>query len=169
MDLLVEDGTGLVTANAYATVAEVDALLSVNIASKWSLIIDQTAKAALVMWATRILDERVRWFGCKMYPTSGTAWPRQGVRDGEGFPIDDNLVPRQVKLATAVMAEHLINGNPEIVNTASNLTSLQVDVIALKFDVTLFVAKYPREISYIIAGLGRFSNGRGGPKFIIKH
>lgn len=169
MELVVEDGTGIVIANAYATVAEVEEILSVNIHSKWSLLSDDAAKANLIIWASRILDERTKWAGKKMYETSGLAWPRFGVRDREGFLVDDNLVPKQVKLATALLADHLLSGNPETVNTGSNITSLQVDVIAIKFDARLAVEKYPIELSYVLKGLGTFSGGRGGVKRIVKH
>lgn len=167
MEMIVEDGTGLVTGNSYLTVEEADDILSINIHSTWS-VVDPEGKEALLMWATRILDERVRWNGRKMYGTGWLAWPRCGVRDREGFCIDDNLVPKQVKIATALLADHLVTGNPELVNTASNLTSLKADVVELKFDATLTPDKYPKEITLALAGLGRFI-GRGGPKFIVMH
>lgn len=169
MDILVEDGTGLVTANAYASLEEVDEFLSVNIHSKWSVLTDTAAKENLIIWATRLIDERVRWFGHKTHPTSGTAWPRTCMKDREGHPIDDNVVPKQVKIATAILAEHLLSGNPEVVNTGSNITALQVDVIALKFDTDKTPEKYPVELRYILDGLGRIAFGRGGPKHIVKH
>lgn len=167
-DILVENGTGLVNANAYASSDEVDDILESNIHSQWSLLDDDT-KEKLIMWATRILDERVRWFGRKMHETAWLAWPRCGVRDKEGFLIDDNIVPRQVKIATALLADHLIAANPELVNTASNLTSLKADVVELKFDARLNVSKYPVEIKLALEGLGSVSMGRGGPKYIIMH
>lgn len=169
MDILVEDGTGLVTANAYATIAEVDDILSVNIHSKWSVLSDDATKANLIMWASRILDERVKWNGKKTHDTSGLAWPRMCVRDKEGIMVDDSVVPSSVKVATAILAEHLIAGNPEVANTGSNLTALQVDVIMLKFDARLSPEKYPAEIAYALRGLGSVSMGRGGPKRIVKH
>jgi hypothetical protein len=168
VDILVETGLGLITANAYASVAEVDDILSVNIHSTWS-ILDEPTKANLIMWATRLLDTKVRWYGDKMYRNSALAWPRENVRDADGFPIDDNIVPRQVKLATALLADHLVTGNPELVNSSTNLTSLKADVIELKFDANLQPAKYPVEIRLVLAGLGTVSMGRGGPKRIIKH
>ena len=167
MEIFVEDGTGLVTANAYASLAEVDNLLSVNIHSKWSLLDDQTAKENLIMWATRLLDQRVRWYGHKTHATSGLAWPRTGVRDKDRHCVEDDIVPKQVKLATAILAEHLLAGNPEAVNSGSNITALQVDVIALKFDTNKTPDKYPVELRYILDGLGFMSFGRGGPKRII--
>ncbi|MEQ6333010.1 DnaT-like ssDNA-binding protein [Sphingobium sp. MK2] len=169
MDIVVENGTGLPTANSYISAEEADEILSVNIHSVWSEIDDEETKEKLCMWATRLLDGRAKWFGCKMYGTSGLAWPRSGVRDKEGFPIEDDIVPRQVKIATALLADHLLSGNPELVNTSSNLTKLQVDVIELSFDSRQAVAKYPREIAITIDGLGRISMGGGGPKHIIRH
>lgn len=168
MSLVLEDGTGVVTANAYATVDEIGAILDSNIHSTWALL-DPDSQEKLVIWATRLLDERMKWFGHKTYPTSGLAWPRAGTRDRENTPIDDNLVPRQVKVAVAVLADHLIAGNPDAVNTASNLSLIKADVVELKFDPTLAVAKYPIELSLILDGLGYGTWGRSGAKRIIKH
>lgn len=169
MAIVVEDGTGLVTANAYASVAEVDEILGTNIHAKWNLLTDPATKEKLIEWATRILDERVRWFGKKTFPTSGLAWPRIGVRDRENLLIDDNVVPHAVKVATAVLAEHLIAADPEVANASNNLTMMQVDVIILKFDANIIAQKYPPELGFILRDLGWVSFGRGGPKRIIKH
>ncbi len=169
MALVVEDGTGVVTANAYATVEEVDEILSVNIHSQWSLITDPATKENLIRWASRILDERVKWFGKKTHPTSGLAWPRRDVKDREGTLIDDNVVPLAVKVAAAELADHLLAGDPETANTGSNITTLQVDVVMLKFDARLDAERFPPNLAKILYGLGYMSFGRGGPKRIIKH
>lgn len=168
MSLVAEDGSGVVLANAYATVAEITAILDSNIHSKWA-VLDPDSQERLVVWASRLIDERVKWFGAKMHSTSGLAWPRTGTKDKEGTPIDDNVVPRQVKVAVAVLADHLIAGNPDAVNTGSNLSLIKADVVELKFDPTLAVAKYPIELNLILDGLGYGSWGRSGPKRIIKH
>lgn len=169
MDIVVEDGTGIVTANAYASVDEVTEILSVNIHSKWGLLSDDAAKANLIIWASRILDERVRWAGKKLHHTSGMAWPRTGVRDKEGFPVDDNVVPLAVKVAVATLADHLLSGNPEAPNSGSNITQLQVDVVMIRFDANLAPEKWPLSMSHILKGLGFWSGGRGGYKRIVKH
>jgi hypothetical protein len=168
MEMVVEDGTGMPTANCYVSVETADEILSVNPHSNWS-IVDFDTKGKLLMWATRILDQRVEWYGRKMHGTGWTAWPRCGARDREGFAIDDNVVPRQVQIACALLADHLLTGNPELVNTSSNLKSLQVDVIELQFDTNKAPDKYPVEIKLVLSGLGRINMGRGGPKFIVMH
>ncbi len=172
MALVLEDGTGLPTANAYATVAEVDEILAVNIHSKWSVISDigdNTVKEKLIIWASRILDQRVKWHGRKTFNTSGLAWPRTCVKDREGNLIDDDLVPMAVKVATAELADHLLSGDPETANTGSNITTMQVDVIMLKFDARIDAERFPPNLTHILYGLGYTTFGRGGPKRIIKH
>lgn len=168
--LVVEDGTGVVTANGYATVAEIDDILSYQASANgaWTLL-DDVAKANLIIWASQILDQRVKWEGRKMHETSGLAWPRCGVTDRENLPVDEDIVPLAVKQAVAVLANHLITFNPNEVNTNNNLTMLKADVITLRFDPYATTYKFPDQIGFILRGLGWVSMGRGGPKRIIKH
>jgi len=97
------------------------------------------------------------------------AWPRTGVRDREKRLIEDNLVPLAVKVAVAEMADHLLSGDPETANTGSNITTMQVDVIMLKFDTRIAAERFPPNLSHILYGLGYMSFGGGGYKRIIKH
>ncbi len=166
--LVLEDGSGVVTANAYATVEEVTAILTTNIHSGWG-VLDPTTQENLIIWASRVLDERMKWFGTKMYPTSGLAWPRAGTKDREGFPIDDNVVPKPVKDAIAVLCDLLIAGNPDAVTGSDNLKTIKADVVELQFDPNITPRKWPAELSLILSGLGYGSWGRSGPKRIIKH
>jgi hypothetical protein len=159
MDIIVEDGTGIVIANSYLSTDEADDLLSINIHSTWATLVDDD-KEKLLMYATRVLDERCRWNGVKTFPTSGLAWPRMRVRDKEGNLVEDNIVPLAVKYATAVLANHLITNNPEVANTSANLTQIEVDVIRIKFDVYKATEKYPDEIKFILDGLGTFRSGK---------
>lgn len=165
--LVVEDGTGLPTANAFATVAEADDILSVNPHSTW-VVVDPTVKANLIIWATRLLIERTKWKGCKRYENSGTPFPRTHLRDRDCVPITDSDVPQQVKVATALLADYLSATDPTTVNSASNLTDLQVDVVKLSFDARLKPDRWPTAVKAALIPIGQFFAG-GGPKFIIKH
>lgn len=170
MAIVVEDGTGLPTANSYISVEDAVAILSTNIYSQFPTT-DPAIQANLLIWASRLLDERVRWHGYKYQPTSGLAWPRYDVRDREGCYIDSDVVPQAVKTATAVLANHLLvaAADPEAADGTINLTSLKVDVISFTYDPKIIKEKYPPEIQFILQGLGWVSMGRGGPKYIIRH
>ena len=168
--IVPEDGTGIVTANAYATLSEVDEILSYQAsASKGWDLLDYVAQENLIIWASQILDQRVKWAGRKMHDTSGLAWPRAGATDREGIHIDEDVVPKEVKQATAVLANHLITFNPNEPNSSNDVTMLKVDVITIRRDPYATVYKFPDQIGYILRGLGWVSMGRGGPKRIIKH
>lgn len=168
-EVVVEDGTGVVTANSYLTVAEADAILEYMIhATAWQEA-NLVTREKLLIWASEILDVRTTWFGQKTHETSGLAWPRTGVRDREGLLIEDNVVPQQVKTATAILANHLVGNDPNEVNSQSNLEMIQADVVMLRFDPRLRVEKFPQMVSTTIAGLGRGNFGFGGPKHIVKH
>ena len=169
VEVVVEDGTGVVTANSYVTVEEADAILEYMIhATAWHSA-DLVLKEKLVVWATEILDIRTTWKGCKTHETSGLAWPRTGVYNSEHILIADNSVPKEVKTATSILANHLIGNDPNEVNSQSNLEMIQADVVVLRFDPRLRVEKFPQMVSLTIAGLGRGNFGFGGPKHIVKH
>lgn len=167
-EIVVEDGTGIVTANAYASAEEVDEINSYRVGSQWNTLTDDEMKENLIIWATNILDYRVKWNGKKTHETQGLAWPRTGTRR-DGVCIDDNIVPKQVKEAVAILANHLIDGDPEAADTSSKITMIQADVVVLKFDPYAPTYKFPNGIDLILEGLGFVSMGRGGAKRIIKH
>ena len=169
MEIVVEDGTGMVTANAYASVVESDAILSYQThATVWPTL-ETEQKENLIIWATQILDQRTKWKGRKAHDTQALGWPRIGAKDCEGIYVEDDIVPTPVKVAVAILANHLITFNPNETNESANLTMLQADVITLRFDPYADVYKYPDTVVSALRCLGTASFGRGGPKRIIKY
>lgn len=163
--LVVEDGTGLPTANAFCTAAEADDLLSTNPHSLWSLV-DPDVKDNLLIWATTLLIERTRWKGKKKYPTSGTPFPRSCLYDYDHLLILDSVVPQKVKRATALLAEYLSTTDPTIVNSSSNLKKLKADVVELDFDSQQHPSRWPPSIRMALLPFGDFA--AAGPRFIKK-
>lgn len=176
VDIVVEDGTGIVTANAYASVEEVDDIMSYRRGSAWNNLTDETEKEGLIIWATNLLDYKARWYGKKTHETQGLEWPRTGFTNsgggGCGSPsgsIDDNVVPKQVKEVVAILANLLIDGDPQAPDSSSKITMVQADVVIVKFDPYAPSYKFPDGISDMLRGLARISMGRGGPKFIVRY
>lgn len=165
--LVVEDGTGLPTANSFATVAEANAILEVNPHSLWALVTPEV-KSNVLMWATRLLIERTKWKGKKRYENAGTPFPRTCLRDRDNLPITDDDVPQQVKVATALLADFLTATDPTTVNSSANLKRLQADVVELEFDAQQHPSRWPPSISATLFPIGLFSS-KGGPKFIHKY
>lgn len=85
MALVVEDGTGVSNADAYAAIATVDAYATARALTAWT---GTTAvKEAAIKEATVYLDTSYAWKGAIESETQALAWPREGVIDKEGREV----------------------------------------------------------------------------------
>lgn len=88
MAFVVEDGTGVVNANAYATAAEADAYFTDRGVATWTGTSDE--KNALLIQATDYIEARwsTRFLGEVEFPETPQAlsFPRTGIEGYEGVP-----------------------------------------------------------------------------------
>lgn len=106
MALIVEDGTGLSTAESYVSVAEADAYLAkFGLPDAWNLSTEEQKEQALRQ-ATRYVDARFhgRWKGWRSVDDQALDWPRSDVSDSDGFLIDSDEIPTLLKSATIELA-----------------------------------------------------------------
>ena len=105
MSLVVEDGTGLETANTYATIAEADSYHSDRGNSAWTEATEPAKTEALIL-ATEYLDARYyfRWKGFKKREKQALEWPRTWVYDRNGWLFASDKVPDRLKDAAAEAA-----------------------------------------------------------------
>lgn len=161
LTFIVETGQGIPNANSYVTVAEADAYLEANIHAwtKWSAQ-DQATKEALLIWATRYLDQRVEWNGT---PTGNNSlrWPREGVKDLDGDWIAGDVIPEQLKWATIELAWNLLTTDSTAPTSSAGLERLKVDVIELEFTKYYTASALPSSVTALLFGLG-FFRGVGG-------
>jgi hypothetical protein len=118
--LVVEDGSGLASANSYISLADAEAYHAARGRTDWTDEDDDSQIAALIR-ATYDLDSwfRGRWKGVQgtaatarsttaigptAKPNQALAWPRQRVIDEEGYLVDGASVPLVVKNACAEIA-----------------------------------------------------------------
>jgi hypothetical protein len=110
--LVVEDGTGLTTSNAYCTPDEADLYHEMRLHNAtWAATGDDDKEAA-IMWATKLLDNNITFDGWKYTEDQALAWPRDGVLDRDGYEIDIDEIPQFLKDATAEFAFWLIASDP---------------------------------------------------------
>ena len=97
MAFVVEDGTGLVNANSYVSVAEAKAYWD-DVAFDYSGLSDAQIQVSLVK-ATRYMDTRFYYIGCIEFPETPQAlgWPRTYAYDRDGVYQQD--VPVKIKNA----------------------------------------------------------------------
>lgn len=126
MALVVEDGTGLSTAEAYISVDDADAYFAARGVTAWTGT--DTAKEEVLRRGATYLDNayRGKWRGYRSNEDQALAWPRASwpanqaffetstrantIQDEDGYNIANNAVPRQVKYANAEAALIILGG-----------------------------------------------------------
>jgi hypothetical protein len=123
MALIVEDGTGLSTAEAMISVTDANTYFTARDLSEWTGT-DAVKEAALRRgWQYVENRYRLRWKGSRTHREQALAWPRMAsvstyytststgvIYDQDGHYIDSDEVPAQVKWANAEAALLVIQG-----------------------------------------------------------
>ena len=110
MALTVEDGTGLVGADAYISVANADTYFLASANATWAAATIPAKEVAIVK-ATRYMEKRfgTKWKGLIASSEQALGWPRRYVYDERGTELVDQ-VPVQIARACAEYAvQALIN------------------------------------------------------------
>jgi len=113
MVLVVEDGTGLANAESYISVADADTYHAYRTAPAGWASASEPDKERYLRMATEYLGMRygTAWLGSRINSTMALDWPRFGVWDEDGFPLDSDAVPLRVPQATAEAALRVQQGD----------------------------------------------------------
>ncbi len=108
---VVEDGTGLSTANSLMSVADADQIQeNFDDPSSWSGATDAVKENALRQ-ATRYLNYNYIWDGAKTVSTQALQWPRYSVYDEDELLVDSDVIPQRVLEACAHLALQHADGD----------------------------------------------------------
>ena len=103
----------------------------------WTALTDAERDTYMV-WASGWLDDYMDWNGFKSVETSGMRWPRCGVSDRDKILIPEDVIPDQLKQATAETASWLVN-NPAAAsggntnNIPEGIKRVKADVVEVEF------------------------------------
>lgn len=155
---IVEDGTGLSAANAVASRAHVAdyADIDPHHGPLWLALTEEQQERGIV-YATRYLDDRVDWAGRRVYPLSGTRWPRSGIIDRDGNPVAADAIPRQLADATAAFAMFLVFQDATREDAANILQRVRADVVEVEFKAGSYglARAIPSHLEALLTGLGQ--------------
>lgn len=136
MAIIVEDGTGKSTSEAYISVADADAYFLARGMTAWAALLT-AAKEAALRKATEFMTQAFtsRWQGLRVYPlTQALDWPRQGVIVYEAIVLT-TVVPEGIKRACAELAlKASVNDLYE--DLTQGVTSETVGSISVTYDKT---------------------------------
>lgn len=104
MALVVEDGTGLSTAESYISVSDADARHTALGNTAWTGA--DSVKEAALRRATQYMEQayRLRWLGMRVKADQALSWPRVIMEAVDGWWLDSDIVPADVANACADLA-----------------------------------------------------------------
>jgi hypothetical protein len=170
MVLIVEDGTGLATANSYITRADAELYFERHLyGDAWNVGASYSKKETALMMATRVIDTNTEFHGFVKNDIQALKWPRIRVPNIERYnftfagPVvlapffDSNSVPQRVKDATCELALALLTVDRTKDDEASGISQLTVTgAIAITFDHSNRKRAMPEQVMYMLQPLGRF-------------
>jgi len=111
MTITVEDGTGLVNADAYISEADADTYFLAIANATWAAA-TTAAKEQAIVKATRYMEKRFgnKWKGIIASSAQSLGWPRDYVYDERGTELDDQ-VPTAIAHACAEYAVHALSND----------------------------------------------------------
>ncbi len=122
MALTVETGAGLSNADSYLSIADADTYCSGHGLTAWADA-TEAAKEIALRSATQYIDSKYRgcWKGVRANEDQALAWPRASVVDSDGYVIDSESLPENLKDATAEGAYRALSESlfPDIDNNGS--------------------------------------------------
>lgn len=147
MPLVLIATAGAADANSYATVAEADLYHEGRLhASDWTSATLEKKEAALV-WATQSLESTIRWDSWQTTLTQALQWPRYGMLKRSLYDwVPDNVIPQELKNATAELARHHIANDPAAAVASAetaNIKRLKTGPVEIEYkdDVVAVVAQ----------------------------
>lgn len=158
MPLIVEDGTGLATADSYLSEAAADAYFSDHGSpAKWTAATAPDKDAAL-RYAATYLNAYV-WVGSVFNRIQALAWPRNGAYDAEGRILDTG-VPQRVKDAQCELAlAHLSKSISAPLSRGGRIKAVKAGSVEVQYaDGAPGVPTYPG-VEDLLRGL---ATGKGG-------
>lgn len=160
---VVEDGSGLTNANSYVSLLDAEQeLIQLPDAYKtnWDTTSDHV-KERLLVWASRLLDEWVDWYGVKNTQDQALRWPRSGVVDRDDYTLSSSVIPAFLKTATAYLAKEIVIGD-RTSEPVQGIDSLTVGPISIDFTGENTPSKrvLPSAIRAMVSPYGRLKGGR---------
>jgi len=133
MTLIIEDGTGLINANSYATAAETIAYAE----ARGILPPDdeELVTAALISAMDYLEAQRSKYQGRKTYPAiQALQWPRTGVTLDCSYLLPSDVIPVELKAAQMALSLEVFAGNSLMPSSDGRVVKREkLDVIEREF------------------------------------
>jgi hypothetical protein len=144
------------SADTYGTLAEADAYFAARQSAAWGA--DDTVKAQALRKAATYLDGvyRGKWRGQRVDRDQARAWPRSYAIDSDGYSIEADIIPVELKNAQFEAAKLFAAGTDLEAPLERAVKSERVGELAVEYmDSAALQAQYPQITNW----LGELING----------
>jgi hypothetical protein len=134
---------GASNANSYCTLAEANTYHDqsrYHSKETW-LEYSSNDRSRALIWASRLLDEMIRWDGTIVYTTGALRWPRYNVWHEDGYMITSTGVPQFVKDAASEFAYHLLIEDRTLETNRDTMGYEKIAIGDLKLTVDKWTSK----------------------------
>ena len=165
INFVLETGSGLTDATTYADLAEAAQIVEDFGLSWLSGFTDDQKKVALNK-ATQFVDQGNygAWKGWRSSQDQALLWPRQAVLDDDGWYVDSNVIPANLKRAVVEAAVYYSNNDSLFPDTdnGGTLKSERIKIDVLEFEEEYLAGDSGSEVSKTINSLlAAYLRGRG--------
>lgn len=119
--------------SSYIDVSEATSILTKTVGAESWFLLEEADKEASLVQATFLLDSSFDWTGTIATNEQELRWPRKGAIDRDGRTIADDIIPNQIKHATALMALHLSQAGG-VGSVSNNVKSIKVGPVSIGLD-----------------------------------
>ena len=147
----LDSEVGGASANSYASVADADAYFSESFGK--GLWTGSTDKEALLITASRSLDQYMSWDGVKSDDAQTMEWPRIGAFDKTGKMYAGDAIPMPVKFATYELAYYMLQ-NGGLSFQEQSVDQVKVGSVAVKFTDMSVDSGIPTYVEALVAHIG---------------
>jgi hypothetical protein len=156
---------GGTASDTYGTLVEADAYWTARQAADWAPT--EAAKEYALRKAAQYLDNvyRGRWKGLKVNREQALAWPRSYAIDSDGYSVEADTIPQELKNAQFEVALLYIAGTDPLATVDRAVKSEQVGELSVTYmDSAALVAQYPAVTNWLtdlVNGSTAFMGGVG--------
>ena len=167
--MALDTTVGGASADSYVTLAEYEAYVIANINASYTEA-DATQELNLRR-AKQWLDRKRNWVGIAQYQTQSGAWPRITDELVDGWPIDVDTIPQDIKDAQCELAyqfeQNSLDPFTTVSNGATKVTKSKAGPVETETEYATF-RETPRIVAvegliapYLKGGAGQVYLGRG--------
>ena len=143
------------SSNSYITVEQADDYFEARMdKDEWDCLTTAEKQAILAQSTRRIDSEYFK--GQKTNQLQALEWPRNFIYDKDGFPLDENTIPRGLIWATCEMALYTLNEkNREVTNTMrEDMSKVKIGPLEYELRSTRTGNKLPELVKFYLKGIG---------------